>query len=235
MRIFFIAILICFIAPVSAKQQRGRVIYYQDFGCNDTADAIVSTVPIKECIYPQVIADASFSGCYAVRKKALYNGVDGGESQWYAQTDHTHPNDSSRGCFLQVDCGLHNELFYTFAVTGVPKGTRLQISLWLVNLYTAYQKVCFEEEHWEVTEPDLDFIIFAADDVELARFRIGPLHADPELADFEDYRCSSEWVNYILDFTLEVETPYLFFAIGNRTTDSPGNDLGIDDISVVAY
>lgn len=234
MRIFFVAVLLCIIAPVSAKP-RGRVVYYQDFGCNDTADAPVSAVPVKECIYPQLTAEASFSGCYAVRKRAFYNGVDGGASQWYAQTDHTHPNDSSRGCFLQVDCGLQNELFYTFIVKGIPPDTHLQISLWVVNLYTAYQKTCFEREHWEVNEPDLDFIVFSADDTELARYRIGPLKADPALPEALDYRYSAEWVNYVLDFILETETPYLLFAIGNRTTTSPGNDLGIDDISVTVY
>lgn len=226
-----ILFLVAFLLAITGVSGQGRVVYHQDFGCNDTADAEISAIPLKECHYPQNTADVSYCGSYAVRKRAFVNNNRHGDSQWYAQTDHTHP-DPDRGCFLQVDCGLEHSLFYTFVVTGVPVGAVLDISLWVANLYTHYQKQAFQAKNWNIDDPDLDLLVFAADDTELQRFRIGSIAPDSALTGRADFTKSAAWVHYSFSFTLAVQTPYLMFALGNRTVSSPGNDFAIDDILV---
>lgn len=216
----------------SSLAQEGRVVYFQDFGCNDVDSPIISTLPIKECQLPQVLLDGSFSGSYAVRKRAFVNNNRHGESQWYAQIDHTHPEHPDVGCFLQVDGSLDHQIFYTFVIADVPNGAQLEISLWTVNLYTAYQKENFQKTNWPIDDPDLDLIIFDAAEKELARYRIGPLLPDSTLTAPTDFVHSARWQNHTFDFRLTTTTPYLIFAIGNRTVSSPGNDFGIDDIVV---
>ena len=213
--------------------QQGRVVYFQDFGCNDTADAIVSTTPIEECIYTQNTTETSYCATYAVRKQAFVNTDRYGNSQWYAQTDHTHLGDKERGCFLQVDCGLEHQLFYSFYVGKIPVGATLDISLWVVNLYTYYQKKKFEENKWKLQNPTLDLIIFEDQGEELKRFTVGPILADSTLAAPNDFTKSATWEQYRFSYTIESDYPYLFIALGNQVITSPGNDIGIDDIQVV--
>lgn len=214
---------------------RGRVVYAQDFGCNDSTDAVISTDSLRECRYRQLMTEASYSGSCAVRKVAFRNGRARGGSQWYRQDDHTYEGDVERGCFLQVDCGLVNELFYEFDVRGVGVGERIEVSLWVVNLYTGYQKAEFERCNWRMSDPELDLILFDEGGKELVRFGIGPVVADERLGGRDDYRYSARWSRYVFEYVVRRRTGVIRVAIGNRTTVSPGNDLGLDDIVVRVY
>lgn len=219
----------------NAFAQRKRLVYFQDFGCNDSVDAIISDMPVDECIYPQLTTDGSYSRCYAVRKIAYYNARRTGGSQWYRQIDHTFPSDSARGCFLQVDCGYEREYFYKFQVENIRKGRHVEISLWVVNLYTAYQKKSFEMVNWPLYDPDFDLVVYADDGSEVARFRIGPIPADEALQKKCDFMKSASWQQFSFNFDVKIHTASLWFYIGNRVISSPGNDVGFDDIAVFVY
>lgn len=222
-------LLIC-LCPLLAIAQ-ARVVYYQDFGGNDVSDTVISQNPVPECLYMQNTDNSSSSGSYAVRKEGFFNGHNG-VSQWYRQSDHTHDGDYSRGYFLQVDGGLERNIFYTFVVNNLPSDATVTVTLWVVNCYCAWQKQAFEAEHWPVQDPDIDLLITTANNHEVARFRIGPVAVDAELQGKSDFECSARWHPYSFSFTVPANEPTLRFSLGNRGIGSPGNDFGIDDITV---
>lgn len=221
----------------------GQVVYRQDFGGNKVKDDSISRKVFRDCKYKQVFADVngkdgSEVGTFSVRKKAFYNGNRTGvfeatPSQWYAQDDHTYPNDYKRGYFLQVDGSLEKDLFYSFKVQGFHAGDSVEVSLWVVNIYTQYQRYCYATKHWEPSEPDIDLLVFNRPELaaEIARFRIGPVPFSPYLYGHTDYECSNEWMQYKFGFRVPKDGT-LWFVFGNRQIGSPGNDFGIDDIVI---
>lgn len=220
---------------------RGQVVYRQDFGGNRVKDDSISRKVFRDCKYRQVFRndDGSEVGFFSVRKKAFYNGDRTGvleptASQWYAQDDHTYPNDYTRGYFLQVDGSLETDLFYSFRVSGFHEGDSVEISLWVVNLFTQYTKYYLENiKHMFVAMPDIDLLVFdrPALTAEIARFRIGPVPFSSYLYGHTDYECSNEWMQYKFGFRVPKDGT-LWFVFGNRQVFSPGNDFGIDDIVV---
>lgn len=219
----------------------GQVLYRQDFGGNSVRDDSISVRRFRDCLYRQIYTEEGGSevGTFSVRKRAFYNGNAEGSllptaSQWYAQADHTHPGDYTRGYFLQVDGSLENDLFYSFRVTGVHPGSRVEISMWVVNLYTNFQRRLFEERKWPVQMPDIDLIVLSRPDInaEIARFRIGPVPFDEVLHGHTDYDCSATWLRYTAELEVPAHVNTLYICLGNRVTGSPGNDFGIDDIEV---
>ena len=219
----------------------GQVVYKQDFGGNKVKDDSISRKVFKDCKYRQIFRndDGSEVGYFSVRKKAFYNGdrtgvLESTPSQWYAQDDHTYPNDYKRGYFLQVDGSLEQDLFYSFRVKGFQAGDSVEISLWVVNIFTQYAKYYLENvKHFVIAKPDLDLLVFDRPELsaEIARFRIGPLPFSSYLYGHTDYECSNEWVQYKFGFRVPKDGT-LWFVFGNRQTGSPGNDFGIDDIVV---
>lgn len=218
-----------------------QVVYRQDFGGNKVKDDSISRKVFRDCKYRQVFRndDGSEVGFFSIRKKAFYNGDRTGvlaptPSQWYAQDDHTYPNDYTRGYFLQVDGSLENDLFYSFRVKGFHAGDSVEISLWVVNIFAQYAKYYLENiKHFKIAEPDLDLLVFDGPslDAEIARFRVGPMPFSEVLNKPKDYEKSNVWVQYKFGFRVPKDGA-LWFVFGNRQTGSPGNDFGIDDIVV---
>lgn len=232
--------LVLFLLALAVGLQ-AQVIYRQDFGGNKPTDDSISTVIFKDCKYRQVFNndDGSECGTFSIRKKAFYNGtksayLKGTPSQWYAQDDHTYPKDYARGYFLQVDGSLENDIFYMMKVNGLHPGDSIEISFWVTNIYTSYQKYLFEEKHWPVAMPDIDVIVLNKPNLEseIGRFRMGPVPFSERLRGHTDYECSNDWINYKFRMRLPAQTTVLYIGLGNRQTGSPGNDFGIDDISV---
>lgn len=233
-------VYILFLMVVATSALNAQVVYRQDFGGNKVKDDSILRKVFKDCKYKQIFRDKDGSevGTFSVRKKAFFNGDKIGDpktfrSQWYAQDDHTYPNNYTKGYFLQVDGSLEKDLFYSFRVSGFHEGDSVVISLWVANIYTQYQKYCFTSKHWEPYEPDIDLLVFNRPnlDAEIARFRIGPVPFSSYLYGHTDHQCSNEWIQYTFGFRVPRDGT-LWFVLGNRQVGSPGNDFGIDDIVV---
>lgn len=232
-------VCILFLTAVSLALD-AQVVYRQDFGGNKAKDDSIMRKAFRSCKYRQIFNDRNGSevGTFSVRKKAFFNGDRIGDpntfrSQWYAQDDHTFPNDYTKGYFLQIDGSLEKDLFYSFRVLGFHAGDSVVISLWVANIYTQYQKYCFSRKNWEPYEPDIDLLVFDRPELEaeIARFRIGPVPFSSYLYGHTDHECSNEWIKYEFGFRVPTNGP-LIFVFGNRQVGSPGNDFGIDDIVV---
>lgn len=233
--------LLLIISLLAITRLPAQIVYRQDFGGNSKKDPRISLARFSDCRYRQIFTEEGGSevGTFSVRKLAFYNGnVEGSlmptASQWYAQGDHTHPGDTTRGYFLQVDGSLETDLFYSFRVQGLKPGSLLEYSMWVVNLYTNFQRELFESKKWAVQEPDIDLIVLTRPDLsaEICRFRIGPIAFDDVLHGHTDYDCSAEWVRYTAEIEVPAHVTTLYFLLGNRVTGSPGNDFGIDDIEI---
>ncbi|MCQ2338763.1 MAG: hypothetical protein MJ001_07585 [Paludibacteraceae bacterium] len=235
-------IYILLMAVVSLSLE-GQILFRQDFGGNRVSDDSISQRIFRQCKYRQIFSndDGSEVGTFSLRKKAFYNGnrvsgMKATDSQWFAQDDHTYPNDYTRGYFLQVDGSLENDLFYSFRIQHLRPGATIEFSAWFANLYTPYQRFVWEERHKPVALPDIDLIVLSAPDLdfEVARFSIGPIPYDTTLQEKNDYLKSSQWINYKFRIKVPDGTTTLYFVFGNRAAASPGDDFGIDDI-VVKY
>lgn len=230
-RLFSFIILIATYSILLTAQNKKEIIYFEDFKGNDIEDAEVCQEPLIGCFYEHITENESHSGSYSLRKIAFFNGNHNTRSQWYAQSDHTFDKDYTKGYFLQIDGGLVKDIFYMFNVNDIPSNSTLTFSLWVVNCYTTYQKKWFEEHFWKVQDPTFDIIILDDKGKEIASHCVGPLKSDETLYRIDDYTCSAKWQEVTFDFNTADITSIrvIFFNTGIR---SPGNDFGIDDISI---
>lgn len=228
---YYILVLVLFSATLLTAQDKQDIIYFNDFGGNETEADEVCKTPLQGCYYKQITNDASHSGSYSLRKKAFFNGNHNTKSQWYTQSDHTYDKDYTKGYFLQIDGSLEKKPFYQFTITNAPTNSKLEFSFWIVNCYTAYQKKMFEKDHWKIQEPTFEIIITDNNGTQLARETIGPIHADETLDKSDDYKFSATWQEISFEFNTG-NTSTISVTFFNTGIKSPGNDFGIDDIKI---
>lgn len=159
---------------------------------------------------PQIIgidfhADGVSQLGYAIRKYSIAH------KEWYEDvSDHTHPNDTSRGYLLQVD-GLETPAqFYKCEIENLCAGANLTFSMWgMSSTKTPY---------W--ADANLMMIIESKAGTVLTQKPV-------TLENRKGY-----WEQIKLNFTLPPSESSLIFRIINNSGTNAGNDFMLDDIEI---
>jgi hypothetical protein len=110
---------------VGATCQDGTLLYKEDFGGNSQSDPIFSTTPIPQITGIDFHSNGDPRYGYAIRKWGWQH------TSWYRNMDdHTFPNDTSRGYFLQIDGTEKSAQFYTCTISNLCVGSTLYFSMW---------------------------------------------------------------------------------------------------------
>lgn len=230
---------------------QGRLLFREDFGGNDSADARISQQPVESMSeeYRQVDTDSwptMAPNKYLVTKSGYCNGDTSvnnpkGEgarfSQWFIQDDHTYENDYQRGYLLEIDGhSINPDVFYSVKLNDICVGTRLAFSAWAVNVMTAFTVKKLEDDNTYVTFPNLLFAIYDDEqDTIIAQTATGFLPCDT-IGNVDStlnlWNKSAQWHQYGFDFLVPEGVSALRMSILNNTGASVGNDFALDDIEI---
>lgn len=186
----------------------GTLLYKEDFGGNKLSDPWLKTTQIPEVTALTFLSDGKFgvTGVYSIRKRSA------GSNQWYYYySDHTYPNDTTRGYMLQIDGSSSTSgQFYGCRIDSLCSGSELYLSLWgMSSVKTsgwehAYLKMVIEDS-------------------------LGNLLT---YKDITIYNQKGYWEQYGLNFQIPSGISTIVFRILNNTSNYGGNDFMLDDIEI---
>ena len=233
----------------------GVLLFREDFGGNDPSDPVAGTEPVQgmsesyrqifdtaTCRYDFIQPDDPLSTCvgmgsgrYLVTKQGYRNAESYTYSHWFIMDDHTHPDDYSRGYFLEVDGRCGENAFYKTTINNLCEGTKLSFSAFVANITTGYS---FTHSNWGYTYPKLSFILTSPDTgEELARYDTDTIHHEWRFYNTpEEWRHTAHWQPVGMSFVVPAGVNNVELSIVNNTGTScgTGNDFAIDDIEVYA-
>ena len=233
--------------PVEELCMDGILLFREDFGGNDPDDPRVRTTPVSGMSYAQVTNDvfrSMGSGKYIVTKSGYCNGDTTGwslpgadqstyRSQWYIQDDHTHPNDYSRGYFMEIDGSGGNQQFYQTEISGLCEGIELTFSAYVANVFTWFQYDWYTRNRGPVIAPCLKFVLTNSQTGEtLVEKNTQQIPFAEELAAKTDWQYSSSWYLVGMNFIVPSGVHAIRLAIYNNVTNGNGNDFALDDIEI---
>ncbi|MCL1937645.1 MAG: Ig-like domain-containing protein [Candidatus Azobacteroides sp.] len=191
----------------------GTLLYKQDFGGNNIFDPKVS---------PTGLTDGSsmlaYNYSYLHPKKGYYLLTKDNAIQWltpyYSLSDHTHPNDKSRGYMMFLNPGTFDDdkVLYRTDIHGLCGGTKLSFSVWLVNVNKAIIMQWYPRIRLEVLEQRTGKVIYATDEIVLKR--------------------GDQWQQHAFTIQLESNVSDITFRIINLMFSTVGNDWAMDDIEI---
>lgn len=208
----------------------GRVLFFEDFGGNSPSDPQVSTTPVPSIAssYKQVLSNnygAMVPGGYLVAKRGYHNGP-GNWSQWLLTGDHTHPGDTTRGYFLEVDGRSNGALLYEVRIPNVTPGAEISFSAYVANV-----------EYWKTNNglqyvrPEIGFRMKDAQGRTLSTASSGPIPIDTTKTTSQ---AEAIWHHVGMQFIVPAGVTSIVLQIfDNAKGSGAGNDFAIDDISVI--
>lgn len=139
--------LSCSLIVSAASSMEWREVYRMDFGGDDASDPDMSTTALSTS---EMITELGFLNRYipeggsadkyfitkstsAVKNDTRSAMVDNG---WLDGSDHTYPNDKSKGYFMMFDCNSNQDQFKVFEKS-LPiscTGVNFKFSCWFANL-----------------------------------------------------------------------------------------------------
>jgi len=216
--------------PVETLCSVGRVLFYEDFGGNDPSDPQVSTQPVPSISpsYSQVYSNSygsMVSSGYLVAKRGYHNGP-GSWSQWMLTGDHTHPGDTTRGYFLEVDGRSNGALLYEVTINNFTPGADISFTAYVANV-----------EYWRTNgglsyvRPEIGFRMKDLQGNTLSTASSGPIPIDTTATTSAQ---EAIWYRVGMQFTVPSGvTDCVLQIFDNASASGFGNDFAIDDISVV--
>ena len=188
----------------------GTVLFREDFGGNSPSDPDRSTTPLPAgtTTYTLLASGIPAAAQYGIMKKT-HDGWD--FANWYRYvSDHTNPNDSTRGYFMLINADFAPGLFYTLQIDDLCDSSNLYFSIWIGNLFRpGYIK------------PDLRFVLQDA-----LTFEVLAEYITGDIPDTND----AKWLQY--GFPFQAFSSSVNLSIYNRAPGGYGNDLILDDIEV---
>ncbi|HOU69295.1 MAG TPA: T9SS type B sorting domain-containing protein [Paludibacteraceae bacterium] len=187
-------------------------IFKEDFGGNLDTDPLISKTPVEQCTIefgddPRHMG-VDNPGKYAIRKVGVVH------QEWYLVTDHTSPNDSNKGYFMQVDGSSKAGVFYNKVLYDVCAGSKFVVSMWGMSTLEVYN---VNRQHAKIKMIVADArdtsIVIASREVTLENGK-------------------GFWEMYDLDFTVPANIDSVAYLIVNNSNTSEGNDFCLDDIEV---
>jgi hypothetical protein len=185
----------------------GTLLFKEDFGGNSPSDPDIRPTGIPQVIGYTYNPDTRGAGRYSIRKEGQYHG-----SVWVVVDDHTHPDDITRGYFMQVDGSTDpTGQFYKLQVDGLCTDATLYFSMWAASLAPNY------------SAGNLSIVIEDTSGTQLSRFDTG---------DIPYASGANDWSLFGMTFSIPPGLPSVVFRIINNNHNSMGNDFALDDIEV---
>ena len=222
----------------------GTLLFREDFGGNDPEDVEIAQTPLVSMSsdYSHITIGSFLSmgaGSYMLTKRGYCNGDTSAvskdpRSMWYIQDDHTHPDDYTRGYFLEVDGKGDGATFFETELTGLCANTTLSFSAYVANVYTSFQQaVGNDQPSKKAANPRLKFILTdTKTNRQLASYDTDTIPFDWSLLQKEDWRKSGQWHLVGDKFRVPDGVSSVKLSIVNNVLNSIGNDFAIDDIEV---
>lgn len=183
----------------------GTILFKEDFGGNDPNDPPIKPTGIPQCTYTYS-SDPRGPGLYSIRKEGQSHG-----SWWYRTSDHTYPNDITRGYMMQVDGSTSSAVFYSHQIDNLCPGSLLYFSLWGMS---AIQSGSFANANLKlVIESATTHNVLAEKNIILENLK-------------------GYWEQFGMAFNLPLNETSVIFKIKNNSVDYGGNDFLLDDIEI---
>lgn len=227
--------------------RNGTLLFREDFGGNETTDN-----PVRQTTVPGLFEPAYYGGTdkykqvlngeysttsgmlqpdhYIILKKGFEYRYFGSirTSAWHLQTDHTFPDDETRGYFLEVNGAAGKEKIYSTRLDNLCSKSKLTFTAYFANLVTKYQVA-----RWTHADPAFRMEVrdAVADTVIMS---VSPCVPE-QLGDYGSnaYKNSTPW--YLMGFPFEVPdgVSSVEFAIYNDVNSGvDGMDYALDDIEI---
>jgi hypothetical protein len=193
----------------------GQLLFREDFGGNNVADNRISQTKL-----PPGVTDYQFLNNESLQRNqyALVKFIDPkSDYAWHKNfSDHTHPNDLSRGYMFLVDAANNPGKFYEKRITGLCDDIKsLYFSVWALNVIPEGSKAA--------DDPMLKFELRDGNNNIIATY------LTPKIP--RDKAGSPKWRNYGFAFDPNGFRT-LTLRIYNNEAGSNGNDFALDDIEV---
>ncbi len=215
---------VCAMTAFSQDGEKWVNIYTQDFGGNEVTDPVgplstpFTSEQLGDSLYKFTGSTVAIPGAYYVTKQTTSNAT------WHKGSDHTYPDDVSRGYYFRLDpkpCNS-NEVIYVQKIDGVCKGVTFRFTCFMANL--------------NVTDVD-------AAHLALGIYKDAKGEALVSSSAFKDLRLerSSEaersslslpWKEVTLEFTVPEAIDEVYFIVVAMEPEGQGWDFALDDISV---
>ncbi len=187
----------------------GTILFKEDFGGNKTSDPDIKTEPIPQCSYAfgEDPRDSDGKGKYSIRKVGVSQNV------WYQHIyDHTYPDDSDKGYFMQVDGSSTSGIFYQTEISGLCENSELFLSMWGMSS-TRVTGALQKNANLKLIVEDLDGNTLASSNIEIINHK-------------------GFWEQFGLKYVVPAGQTAVVYKIVNNSADKYGNDFCLDDIEV---
>ena len=146
-------------------------------------------------------------GVYAIVKYTHHN-----HPGWAASlSDHTYPDDVTRGYMMQVEAGSTSGMFYQTTIDGLCSGAVLYFSTWILNVNTSQS-------------------------ISGLNFHMANASNNAEIADYTTPAISASsnptWTRYGMTFVVPAGVTSVKLSLNNPNASTSGNDFAIDDIEI---
>ena len=193
----------------------GLVLYYEDFGGNNVSDPEYSSTPLpmdSEIDLTFHAGNNVGSGHYGLIKHIIYDYAIVGNS------DHTHPNDPTRGYFMMIDpiAGDINATMYVGTISNLCVGASLAFSFWASDMHCCV-----------TARPKFDIQLINPENNQVL------VQSNVWTPDRSGDNNVQIWNQYGFTYTVPEGIHSVKFRIANRWDNYTGNDYGIDDIKVM--
>lgn len=226
----------------------GTLLFREDFGGNDPNEPRVSTAPVPGMYssYTQVFrtescmsssccnCDDMLEGRYTVTKQGYRNSYTAGYSIWHIMDDHTYPNDTTRGYFLEVDGKGGSTPIYKTTLNGLCAGLHLSFTTYIANIVTAEQYISWRTQ-FNYKYPKIKFVITDPQNGNtLAQYTTDTIGHDWSLFTTADsWKQSANWQLVGMSFVVPEGINQVELGIYNAVNNVRiGNDFAIDDIEI---
>jgi hypothetical protein len=193
----------------------GILLYREDFAGNNLSDPIVSPTDLSSGYSDLTFSETALfhQGYYSLTKSAYHLFP----SEYHRASDHTFPNDTTRGYFMFAHSGDNevNHILYQTDIDNLCDGMTLSFTAWYmdINKLPVTQALCPKIEMQMLNSITNDILITTGD-ITIVKGNL--------------------WKQYGFNFDLPSGITNVKFRILNKEPSGHGNDLGIDDIEIRA-
>ena len=196
-------------------------VFSQDFGGNGVSDPEkpqTTTLSVDETVSTlRFSGNAAMSGVYYLTKQSTEN------SDWHKGSDHTYPNDVTRGYYMRVNPNgsQSNDVMYVHRLSGIGQGATFKFSAFLSNLQISETG----------SKPHLGIGIY--EDKEGTTLVSPNAFKDITLNKITDATSTVlPWQELSLEFQMDHSSGTAYFVVCAIQPETNGFDFAIDDISI---
>jgi hypothetical protein len=193
---------------VSGCANEGVLLYKEDFGGNNQSDPSTSPVGL-----PPGSSDFNYgagTGFYTITKNPHYIYP----SEFHSTSDHTYPNDDTRGymMFIDPDLGDIGKIFYQTEMNDLCDVASVSFSAWFMSINSLVSGVALPKIELQLVDKYTNAVYYTTGD--------------------QTIPYGNTWTQRGFDFELPPGVNNVKLRILNKENLTRGNDLAIDDIEI---